>query len=254
MHPRPSWIVILVSTLLVFAGCTAIAGRQYVSTATLQFDRPLVENASAPGTRIDGDNADFNVSLTLLRSAAIRQRVIASLSPAEVEILQRPFLAQRPAGAPAPTIVAALGSVDIDSVRPNLVLIVRVRHPGAAAAALVANRYAKAFLDHLQDQENAKYRSAIDFLRQRAAQLRVESADADAKLQAYRQAHGATTSASGAAPPGELRQLEYEAESAKSNYASVSDRLNQALVMVPSPMPVPAHLLAAAVPASQPEN
>lgn len=162
----------------------------FASTATMQFDKPEVVVTSSPIVNPNlTSEIDLNTNLQILQSARLRAQVIESFTPEEVKVLQRPFLKSLPPGTPPPSAGAALGSVEVNPVRNSLLISITVRHPGAEAAALVANRFVKEFMKYLQDHNSNINESAVDFLRTRSDQLRKESEDADAKLQAYMKAN-----------------------------------------------------------------
>jgi len=64
-----------------------------------------------------------------------------------------------------------------------------VRHPDPQAAALVANRYVSQFMSYLIENLGGVNETAVEFLRNRAEQLRKESEEAEEKLQAYMTQH-----------------------------------------------------------------
>ncbi|MCR6657219.1 MAG: polysaccharide biosynthesis tyrosine autokinase [Opitutus sp.] len=99
-------------------------------------------------------------------------------------------LSEKPASRhSAPSPGAAMGSLSVEPVRNTLVINVSVRHPDAQAAALVANRYVREFMTYLIERVGGINETAVDFLRNRAEQLRRESEEADQRLQAYMKAH-----------------------------------------------------------------
>ena len=162
----------------------------YLSTATMQFEKPevVVTSQAVVDSAVRSD-IELNTNLQILNSARMRGRVLDSFTPEEVAILQRPFLKNLPPGTPPPPPGAAMGSLSVEPVRNTLVINVSVRHPDAQAAALVANRYVREFMTYLIERVGGINETAVDFLRNRAEQLRRESEEADQRLQAYMKAH-----------------------------------------------------------------
>ena len=162
----------------------------YMSMATLQFDKPetvvTMTQVVDPNVRSE---IELNTNIQILQSNRLRTQVIESFTPEEVKVLQRPYLKSLPPGTPPPSAGAALGWVDINTIRNSLLISVSVRHPDPQAAALVANRYVREFMNYLIDHFGNINETAVEFLKVRADQLRKESEEADSKLQAYMKAH-----------------------------------------------------------------
>jgi capsular exopolysaccharide synthesis family protein len=164
--------------------------KMFASSATMQFEKPetIVTTQGVVDASIRSD-IDLNTYLQILNSRQLRTRIIESFTPEEIAILQRPFLKQANPGTPPPSPAGALGSVSIESVRNSLMIVVTARHEDPAAAALVAQRYVDQFLRYLLDNLSGKNEVAVDYLRERAEQLRKESEQKSQKLQDYMQTH-----------------------------------------------------------------
>lgn len=162
----------------------------YVSTATMQFEKPetVVTSQVVVDATVRSD-IELNTNIQVLNSGRMRTRVVESLTPQEVQILQRPYLKDLEPGASPPPPAAALGQIDIAPARNSLLISVTVRHPDPEAAALIANRYVSQFMNYLIDRVGGVNESAVEFLHNRADQLRKEAEAADQKLNAYMQAH-----------------------------------------------------------------
>ena len=137
----------------------------YESHTTLQFERPekivMVDQVVDQTPRSE---IDINTYLERLNSASLRAKVIESFTPDEVKILQRPYLKDLPPGASPPPAGAALGSVSADAVRGSLIIVITARHRDPEAAALVANRYYKEFVDFLLEKSGGSNDDAVAFL------------------------------------------------------------------------------------------
>jgi len=162
----------------------------YQSTATMQIEKPerVVTSQEVVDQSITTD-ADLNTYLQILRSNKLRAKVIASFSPDEIKILQRPFLAELKPGSPPPPVGSILGTIDPRPVRNSFMLLITAEHRDPEAAALIANRYLQQFMQYLLDNVGGKNEDAVEYLRSRGEQLRKEAEAADQKLQDYMRKH-----------------------------------------------------------------
>lgn len=162
----------------------------YESRATMQFERPekivMVDQVMDQTPRSD---IDINTYLQRLNSASLRVKVIESFTPDEIKLLQRPYLKDHQPGAGPPPPAAALGSVSADSVRGSLIIAITARHPDPEAAALVANRFYKQFVNYLVEKSGGSNEDAITFLQKRATELQKEYEQKEQRLQEYKKQH-----------------------------------------------------------------
>src|ERR1035437_5115643 len=91
------WIALPLA-LIVSLGLGYYKAREkplYESQATMQIEKPerVVTSQEVVDQSVSSD-ADFNTYLEILRSTKLRNKVIESFSPAEIRILQRPYLAE----------------------------------------------------------------------------------------------------------------------------------------------------------------
>lgn len=162
----------------------------YASTATMQFEKPeTVVTSQAVIDPAVRSEIELNTNIQILNSGRLRSRVIESFTPDEVKILQRPYLKDLPPGTPPPSAAGALGSVSIEPARNSLLIGITARHPDPEAAALVANRYVREFMNFLIERVGGVNESAVEFLKTRAEQLRKESEEAEQRLNDYMKAH-----------------------------------------------------------------
>ncbi|MCF7687321.1 MAG: polysaccharide biosynthesis tyrosine autokinase [Cephaloticoccus sp.] len=162
----------------------------YQSTATMQFEKPetIVTTQGVVDSSVRSD-IDLNTYLQLLTSNRLRTKVVESLTPDEIKILQRPYLQDLQPGASLPPPSALVGSVDINSIRNSFLISITARHRDPEGAALIAQRYVDQFLNYLLDNVSGSNDLAVEFLRERAEQLRKESEAKAQKLQDYMQQH-----------------------------------------------------------------
>jgi polysaccharide biosynthesis transport protein len=162
----------------------------YSSVATMQFEKPetIVTTQGVVDSSVRSD-VDLNTYLQLLNSNRLRTKVIESITPDELKILQRPYLKDLQPGASLPPASALLGSITIDSMRNSFLISIIARHRDPEAAALIAQRYVDQFLNYLLENVSGSNDLAVEFLRERAEQLRKESEAKAQKLQSYMQLH-----------------------------------------------------------------
>jgi polysaccharide biosynthesis transport protein len=184
------WIALPIA-LLVSIGLGYYQSREiplYQSQATLQFEKPdrvvLAEGVTDPSVRSD---IDINNYIEVLRSAKLRSRVVESLTPADIKILQRPFLKNLAPGATPPPPGAALGGVSIGVTRNTSTITIVTTHQDPEAAALIANRYVDQFKKQLTEKVGGSNEYAVEYLKQRIEVQRKEAEDAELNLQRYMQ-------------------------------------------------------------------
>jgi succinoglycan biosynthesis transport protein ExoP len=186
------WIALPLA-LLVSIGLGYYQSREtpmYQSLATMQFEKPerIVTTQGVTDTSITSD-IDLNTHIQVLRSGNLRAKVVASFTPEETKILQRPFLKGLAPGAAPPSAANVLGNVTIDAVRNSFLIVITVQHQDPEAAALVANRFVDQFMRRLREQMSGTNEDAVDQLNKAADRLRAESAAKDQILQTYIKEH-----------------------------------------------------------------
>lgn len=162
----------------------------YQSRATLQFEKPdkIVSMQGVTNPEVTSE-ADINTYIEVLRSGRLRSRVIQSLTPEEVRLLQAPFVRTRPPGSPPPSVEEVVPSPEVEAVRNSYLIGVSVTHRDPKAASLVANRYADQFGQYLIEKVGGSNEYAVDWLKQRAEQMRKESEAASGRVQQFMQQH-----------------------------------------------------------------
>jgi len=162
----------------------------YLSAATMQLEKPekIVTSQEVVDMSVTSE-VDLNTYLQVLNSARLRTKVMESLSPDEVKILQRPFIKNLRPGSALPSVSSMMGSFKVESIHNSFIIRILVTHPDADAAVIIANHYVDQFMQYLLDNVSGKNDYAVERLRQSAEQLRKESEEADKKLQAYMKEH-----------------------------------------------------------------
>ncbi|KXU37962.1 hypothetical protein AXK12_00980 [Cephaloticoccus capnophilus] len=186
------WIALPLALLvsLVIGYYQARQTPMYASTAIIQFERP--ETVVTTQTVMDAtirNELDLNTYIHQLTSNRVRTRVLESLTPEEVAIIQRPYLKSQAPGEPLPPLAAMLGLLSIDPVRNSFILRLTVGHQDPEAAAILAQRHVDQFLSYLLENISGVNDTAVDFLRERAEQLRLESEAKAQRQQEYMQRH-----------------------------------------------------------------
>jgi capsular exopolysaccharide synthesis family protein len=159
----------------------------YRAVATLQFERPdrVVLNEQVVDTSVRNE-VDLNTYLQILHSARLRGMVVQSLTPEEVKILQRPYLKNLSPGETPPPPAALIGTIDPQSLRNSFLIRITAENRDPDGAALIANRVVQQFMRYLLENVGGKSEFAVDYLRTRAEELRLESEAAEARLQDYK--------------------------------------------------------------------
>lgn len=131
--------------------------------------------------------SELNTHMEQLRSKTFVEYILASFSPAETELIQKAYADPLKPGAPLPPL--------INIIRPNVTVFARrgtpivgilVANRSPDAAALIANRYARKYIDYNLDNANTRTNSAIVFLRNQADETRTQLEAAEKAMQSYR--------------------------------------------------------------------
>ena len=131
--------------------------------------------------------SELNTHMEQLRSKTFADYVLASFSPAETTLIQQPYLDPLNPGAAPPSLAVIIRpNVTVFSRRNTPILGIQVSNRAADAAALIANRYARKYIDYNLDSANTRTNSAIVFLRNQAEETRTQVEAAENALQAYR--------------------------------------------------------------------
>ena len=162
----------------------------YESRATMQFERPekivMVDQVMDQAPRSE---VDINTYLQRLNSASLRSKVIESFTPDEIAILQRPYRKDVRPGERLPSAAEALGNVYAEPVRGSLIIAITAQHRDPEAAALVANRFYRQFVNYLMEKSGGSNEDAIAFLKARATELQKEYEQKEQHLQDYKKLH-----------------------------------------------------------------
>jgi len=186
------WIALPLA-LIVSIGLGYYKAREkplYSSQATMQIEKPerVVTSQEVVDQSVNTD-ADFNTYLQILRSTKLRKKVIESFTPAEIKILQRPYLADLKPGEAPPPAGSTFNTPQTRAIRNSFLIEIPAIHRDPEAAALIANRYVDQFMQYMLDSVGGKNEYAVEYLRTRGEQVRKEAEAADQKLQEYMREH-----------------------------------------------------------------
>lgn len=158
----------------------------YYAAATMRFEKPetIVSAQGVVDTSIRSE-VDINTMVEELRSRALQTRVQESFSPAEQQILQRAALKRSPPGTLPTNVGPQLGEVTVSPARNSLLITIGVRHEDPEAAALVANRYVREFMNSVFENAGGRSDAAIVYLTEEEERLRKEAEESEKELQAY---------------------------------------------------------------------
>lgn len=192
-------LIVLRSHLWVALGlamivCTLVAWQQmrrprlFAAAATLIVER----GERIPEWREYADMSAMDLStatrLEQLRSPEVLERVVASLTPAEVEQIMVPYREPGDAGQRAMNVKSTVRSaVTIGRREGTMLLGVSAIHRDPKAAALIANRYAEQALRYTVDRTLANSDASLIALRDQAEEMRKKAESAERELQEYRQ-------------------------------------------------------------------
>ena len=131
--------------------------------------------------------SELNTHIEQLRSKTFTDYILASFSPAETDLIQKAYADPLKPGAPLPTLAAIIRpNVTVFARRGTPILGIQVTNRSPEAAALIANRYARKYIDYNLDSANTRTNSAIVFLRNQADETRTQVEAAEKALQSYR--------------------------------------------------------------------
>lgn len=183
------WIALPLALLLAigFVYYKSRAVPMYASTASMRIEKPetVVTSVQVVDTSINSD-IELNTYLQVMSSAVLREKVLGSLKPDEIALLERPYVK---AGQTPPPVGGMVGGITVQAVRNSFIVNVTATNRDPDGAALVANRYVEQFMDYLLESIGGKNEYAVDYLAKRADELRKAATDADKALLSYMEEH-----------------------------------------------------------------
>ena len=129
---------------------------------------------------------DFNNHIERIRSQSFFDYVNSFITKEENEKIRVPYADEDdPSKMPGLSSVI-LPNLDVFGRRNSTILCIGVRHRDPEAAAIIANRYARKYIDYNLDQSATGTQSAIVFLQSQADDQRRKVEQAEKDLQDYR--------------------------------------------------------------------
>jgi capsular exopolysaccharide synthesis family protein len=164
----------------------------YESEATLLFEtrqNKVLPVQAVVDTSVTRDS-ELKVHLEQMRSQTFLESLLASFTPEEVERIQKPYRNRENPSQSPPSLASIIGSRGgnvrfIPRSNTTIVGIV-VSHRDPEIAAMVANRYARKYIDFNVDLAMTGTNSAIVFLRNQGEEKRKDVEEAERRLQQYR--------------------------------------------------------------------
>ncbi|HEX3729836.1 MAG TPA: hypothetical protein VHV47_08530 [Opitutaceae bacterium] len=205
-----------VAGAVLFGGWRSHVGRVYSSTATLLFEVPITI-VTTQGVSIDfWDHLGHDLSsfAEMIRSPRIRQRVLSNLTAEDHRILLRA------AAKHSPNSADLLGEITTSGDSGGTLLRVTAESADPEAAALVANKFVRAFLAEFSDDSRSTDDYAAQFLQKQAAKLK-QGVDTDVAQVNRLRATGVGDEAK------EMQLALSQVGTAQSNYRAMQNRLEQ---------------------------
>jgi capsular exopolysaccharide synthesis family protein len=130
---------------------------------------------------------ELNTHMEQIRSNTFSDYVLASFTPKETEQIQAGYLDPLAPSSPPPSLASIIRpAVTVYARRGAPILGITVTNRLPESAALIANRYARKYIDYNLDRANTGTNSAIVFLRNQAEDVRAQVEAAEAAMQSYR--------------------------------------------------------------------
>lgn len=134
--------------------------------------------------------AELAVHGEQLRSQTFFDYVLASFNREETERIQRPYQDLEHPDRPVPSLAEIIRpNVTISPRRNTTILGIGVTNRSPENAAMIANRFARRYIDYNLDRANSGTNSAIIFLRNQAEDMRSQVEAVESALQEYRARH-----------------------------------------------------------------
>lgn len=132
--------------------------------------------------------SDLNTHMEQLRSTTFANYALSSFTPDEIKQVQQPYVDPLKPDAAVPSLPEIVRPAVVVSPRRNNtpIVVITVTHRAPEAAAMIANKYARKYIDYQLDNAANITTTAMIFLQQRAEELREQVELAQAQLQEYR--------------------------------------------------------------------
>jgi succinoglycan biosynthesis transport protein ExoP len=192
---RDRWVLGL---LLGLAAAVAVVMVQmkavplYRSEASLLFEtrKDRVLNIQEVVDTNVRDVSELNTHIEQIRSQTFLDYVLSSFTPEETKKIQDPYRDAEHPDAPPPSLATIIQpNVGVYVRRGTMILGISVTNRNPENAALIANRYARRYIEFNLDRANTGTNSALVFLRKQAEETREQLEAAEDSMQTYRTTH-----------------------------------------------------------------
>jgi succinoglycan biosynthesis transport protein ExoP len=133
---------------------------------------------------------ELNTHIEQIRSQTFFDYVLSSFTPEEAKRIQDAYRDPDHPDASPPSLAAIIQpNVNVYVRRGTMILGIGVTNRNPENAALIANRYARRYIEFNLDRANTGTNSALVFLRKQAEETREQLEAAEDSMQAYRTSH-----------------------------------------------------------------
>lgn len=166
----------------------------YRATASLIFESnnpQVIDIQEVVDTSLQSATADtaLQTHVGQIKSLSFYEYVQQTFTEEEIERLLSPYLIPEEKGK-SPTLPdIILAGIDASLVRGTYLISISAEHRDPECAALIANRYAREYIDYHRERTASGNDAALAFLREQRAELLDKVGKADAALQEFRQTH-----------------------------------------------------------------
>src|SRR5690606_2377254 len=130
---------------------------------------------------------ELNIHAEQLRSQTFFDYMLTSFNKDETDRIQRAYHDPAHPERPLPSLAEIIRpNVSIIPRRNTTIIAIGVANRNPEVAAMIANRYARRYIDYNLDRANSGTNSAIIFLRNQAEEMRAQVEAVEASLQDYR--------------------------------------------------------------------
>jgi polysaccharide biosynthesis transport protein len=133
---------------------------------------------------------DLHTHIARMRTDQFYDYVQGSFSPKEIEMIQNPYRNPELPNSPPPSVRSIIKpQIRITPESATTIVRIGMVHRDPEAAALIANRYARKYIDYMVDEAMTGTNSAILWLRNQAEEKRSELEMATRAMQDFREKH-----------------------------------------------------------------
>ncbi len=164
----------------------------FSSSTTVIFEHPVQPLDIKPVAAAPGAGTEINLATHAeqIRSGSFRTYVAASFTPEEVEKIRAPYLDPDLSPSEQISVEGVLaGGLEVIEHRDTPVITIEASHRDPQAAELIANRYARRYIEFNLDRTASGTNTALVFLQEEERKLRQQFEQAQAKLQEYMQSY-----------------------------------------------------------------